>query len=78
MVAYWVDPHDPVSMFAAGLSMAMAANGLTPDETARMWPPEMPLLSEQISVFGDWLMDFEVSFRALHGTGNDAALQAAE
>jgi hypothetical protein len=79
MVAYWVDPDDPVSAFAHGLKMAMTAHGvLSGYEFARCWPNDLPLLSDELSRFCDWLLVFEEEFRGQYKVGNDAALQAAE
>jgi hypothetical protein len=71
MVSYWVDPADPVSVFANGLTMAMwVSQVLPPDEFARRWPENIPLPPEELNKFCDLLMDFESEFRA--------ALRAAE
>jgi hypothetical protein len=79
MVHYWVDPNDPVSVFANALKMAMAAHGvLSGYEFARCWPNDLPLLSDELSKFCDWLLVFEEEFRVRYKAGNDAALQAAE
>jgi hypothetical protein len=74
--AEWKPPHftDPVSAFANGLTMAMAAHGaLAADEFARCWPNDMPLHPDELSKFVDWLLIFEDEHRARY-----AALRAAE
>jgi hypothetical protein len=75
MVPYWVDLNDPVSFFANGLAMAMKASRvLQPETFARYWPKNMPLRSEELNEFCNWLSEF----RARYKRGNDAALRAAE
>jgi hypothetical protein len=79
LVPYWVDPDDPVSVFANGLAMAMKANRvLNPETFVRCWPQDLPMLSDELNKFCDWLLDFEAAFRAQYKHGNDAALRAAE
>jgi hypothetical protein len=73
-IAFWVDPDDPVSWFANGLTMAIQAYGvLSPKEFARSWPVVMPLRCEELHKFCGWLLDFEAEYGAQY-----AALQAAE
>jgi hypothetical protein len=73
------DGMDPASMFANGLTIAMAAHGvLSGHEFARCWPNDLPLLSDELSKFCDWLLVFEEEYRLRYGDGNDAALRAAE
>jgi hypothetical protein len=75
MALIWIDPHDPMSVFATGLMLAMdGASELNVAGAAVAWPENMPLLTEGLHDFADWLIEFEASFRALHGNGNAAAL----
>jgi hypothetical protein len=78
LVPYWIDQDDLVSAFANGLAMAMSASRLTNiQELARCWPPAMPLRSDQLDKFCDYLLNFEAEYRKRYGDGNDAALRAA-
>jgi hypothetical protein len=84
MIPYWIDLNNPASLFANGLAMAMRASRagteqeLSADFLAVEYPPDMPLLSSDLNMFCDWLLEFEAAFRARYKHGNDAALRAAE
>jgi hypothetical protein len=84
MVAYWVDPDDPASLFANGLAMAMRASRAgteqepSADFFAAEYPADMPLRSGDLNMFCDWLLEFEAAFRARYKHGNAAALRSAE
>jgi hypothetical protein len=79
MIGYWLDPHNHARNLPAGLTLAMnASKELTPAEAVTQWPEAMPLLSEDINTFADWVIDFHAAWKAEHGVGNDAGLQAAE
>jgi hypothetical protein len=73
-IAFWVDPGDPVSWFANGLTMAIQAHRvLSPKEFARCWPVIMPLHPDELSKFCDRLLVFEDEYREQYD-----ALQAAK
>jgi hypothetical protein len=75
LVAYWINPGDPMSRFANGLLMAMAASReLDFSAAASAWPEDMPLLADEITEFCFRLNGFDVQFRATWGAGNDAGL----
>jgi hypothetical protein len=76
-VAVWIDPNSPMSAFATGLMLAMdGASGLNVAGAAVAWPENMPLRTDDLHDFADWLIDFEAAYRVLHGNGNAAALAA--
>jgi hypothetical protein len=75
LVAYHINPHDPMSRLATGLALAMAASReLGFAAAARAWPEDMPLQANEITVFYSWLSGFDVQFREHWGAGNDAGL----
>jgi hypothetical protein len=77
MVLIWIDPNSPMNVFTNGLMLAMdGASGLNVAGAAVAWPENMPLLTEHLHKFADWLIDFEAAYRAQHGDGNAAALEA--
>jgi hypothetical protein len=79
LVAYWVDPDDPARMVAVGLAIvAAAAKDMAPSKAARLWPSDMPMLSDHFDELVYWIEDAAAAFRKEYGNGNDAALQAAE
>jgi hypothetical protein len=78
MVAYWVDPNDPMSLVVTGIAMAMSAIKRTsPEALVELWPPDMPLLSNDFDEFASDIMDTAELWRKRHGNGNDAALESA-
>jgi hypothetical protein len=80
MIALWIDPYNPMSLFATGLMLAMdGRRDLNVAEAAAEWPENMALLTEHLHEFTDWLIEFEAAFRVQHGNGNAAArLRAAQ
>jgi hypothetical protein len=73
-VAVWIDPNNPMSVFATGLMLAMdGAATLAVAEAAVEWPENMALLTDRLHEFIDRLIEFEAAFRAQHGNGNTAA-----
>jgi hypothetical protein len=83
MIVLWIDPHDPMSAFAAGLMLAMDGmreiRGAVDQGVARAaaeWPENMLLRTAELHDFADWLIEFEAAFRAQHGNGNAASLGA--
>jgi hypothetical protein len=68
-----------MTLLAASLSMAMrVTKGITAKAAVADWPPDMPMLSADFDELASWIEDAAVTFRAIHGNGNDAALRAAE
>jgi hypothetical protein len=76
-VAYYVEADNPASVLANGLSMMMSASHeLSTRDAALKFPKDMPLLSEELDVFVDYMIEFRDRYRARYGNGNDAALAA--
>jgi hypothetical protein len=76
-VAYYVEADNPASALANGLSMAMTASlELSSHDAAEKFPKDMPLMSDDVWAFCDWLYEFSTAFRERYGNGNDAALAA--
>jgi hypothetical protein len=80
MIAIWIDPYNPMSIFTTGLMLAMdGRRDLNVAEAAAEWPENMALLTDHLHEFTDWLIEFEAAFRVQHGNGNAAArLRAAQ
>jgi hypothetical protein len=75
MVAIWVDPHDPMSMFSKGLMLAMdGSTTVNITDAAAEWSENMVLRTNELHDFIDLLIEFEAAYRAQHGNGNAAAL----
>jgi hypothetical protein len=68
-----------MSLVLTGIAMAMKAMKRTsPEALVELWPPDMPLLSDDFDEFAQDIMDTAELWRKRYGNGNDAALQAAE
>jgi hypothetical protein len=79
MVALWIDPHNAMNVFSTGLMLAMdGATTLNVANAAAEWSENMVLRTNKLHDFIDLLIEFEAAYRAQHGDGNAAALEAAQ
>jgi hypothetical protein len=69
---------DPLR-FANGVLLIMEAfkRGLSPEDAARQWPEDVPLLSEALRDTVNFMIEFERAFGEEYGAGNPLALQMA-
>jgi hypothetical protein len=75
MIAIWVDPHNPMSMFSTGLMLAMdGSTTVNITDAAAEWSENMVLRTNELHDFIDLLIEFEAAYRAQHGNGNAADL----
>jgi hypothetical protein len=79
MVAYWVDPNNPLTLFMAIVAIGIrVSKELAPEDAVKLWPQDIPLASGDFEEFVDWLGETAERWRKRHGNGNAAALEAAE
>jgi hypothetical protein len=82
LIPCWIDPSDPMNMLAAGTLMVLwvikelKLKGMAMKEVMAQWPSDTPMLSDDFDELAFEIEDAAVTFRALYGNGNDAALQS--
>jgi predicted deacylase len=79
MVAYWVDPNDPVSALVLAVALLnRIRKEITAARAGALWPSDTPMLSDDFDELSFWIDDAAAAFRARYKHGSDAALQTAE
>ncbi len=79
-VPFYIKPGDRQYAGEAAVQMFLYAfgaddgSGISARDLADNWSADKPLLSDQVTLITEAIMDFEVRFRAKYGAGNDAAL----